>query len=54
MHVKITKTQRIEDRSVTDITELKGDANEVLGFLDELGFTTPIEDDKEVKPETFH
>lgn len=44
--VKITKTQRIDDRSVMDTTELKGDAGEVLAFLDELGHTVPMPDDK--------
>jgi len=50
--VKIKKTQRIDDRSVTDTTELKGDAGEVLAFLDELGHTMPLEDDK--KNDTVH
>ena len=50
--VKITKTQRIDDRSVTDTTELKGDAGEVLALLDDLGHTMPLEDDE--KNDTVH
>ena len=50
--VKITKTQRIDDRSVTDTTELTGDAGEVLALLDELGHTVPIPDDE--KNDTVH
>ena len=44
--VKITKTQRIDDRSVTDTTELKGDAGEVLALLDEMGHAVQMTDDK--------
>tara|TARA_R100001530_G_scaffold60096_2_gene43465 strand:+ start:695 stop:856 length:162 start_codon:yes stop_codon:yes gene_type:complete len=50
--VKITKTQRIDDRAVTYATELKGDAGEVLALLDELGHTMPLEDDE--KTDTVH
>lgn len=52
MHIKITKKQRIEDREVTDTTEIRGDASEVMSFLDELGFTTPV--DEEVESVTVH
>jgi len=46
IYVKITKTQRIDDRSVTDELDIKGDAGEVLAFLDELGHTVPMADDE--------
>ena len=52
IYVKIKKTQRIDDRSVTDELDIKGDAGEVLALLDELGHTMPLEDDE--KNDTVH
>jgi len=53
IYVKIKKTQRIDDRSVTDELDIKGDAGEVLSFLDEMGYTVPL-DDSEQQSETVH
>lgn len=48
IHIKITKKQRIDNREVTDITEINGDdPGEVMAFLDELGHTVaPVNEDK--------